>query len=180
MSDHYFIDGYNLLFYFAWNYEGENLKERRQELIDELDAWASYLHIQMTVVFDAAFQEDALRRAHKETLEIIFTGYGESADDVLVDLIAQASRREKIILVTCDRSLARRAKASPIEVEDVVTFLRQIKARLRKKKLKMSQKEAPLENPHEKKSWRIKKEEKGALPPLTDIDAWIKIFTASS
>jgi hypothetical protein len=174
---HYFIDGYNLLFSHAWNYPSDNLGEMRQALIEELNTIASLLHVPMTIVFDAALQEDSMRRAHSEALEIIFSGHGESADDLLVDLIERAHEREKIILVTRDRSLARRAQAFRIEVEDVVTFLKQIKARVRKKKFKMKQKTLASESSPDKKHYRIKKEEKGQLPPLTDIEAWIKIFT---
>jgi len=167
----YYIDGYNLLFKEAWARSCSSLEEARARLIHELDTLANSLHKQITVVFDAPFQSGCLRRGHFRSLEIIFTAKGQTADEFLEEL-AEA-RGNKIVIVTSDRVLARKVKYYHTKVEEVHEFI----VRLRKKSFK----KAP-EKPVKVEAKKVKVvEEKpldmNNLPPLSDLEAWERIFS---
>jgi Predicted RNA-binding protein containing a PIN domain len=170
---HYYVDGYNLLFKEAWARSCSSLEEARSRLIQELDSLAHKLNLLVTVVFDAPFQSDDLRRGHFRSLEIIFTAKGQIADDFLKDVAA--SKGNKIVIVTSDRPLARIVKASGSQVEGVHDFI----IRLRKKSCKKQQ-ELPQKSP-QKQVIKVVEAEKpidmNNLPPLSDLPAWERIFS---
>jgi len=118
---HYLVDGYNLLFKCSWNHLSTNLEQARSTLIQELDKHASVLNLHLTLVFDAPMQSDELKRGHFNSLEIIFTAKGQTADDYLHDFVAHSQK--KVVVVTSDKTLARKVKALGAFVESVPDFL---------------------------------------------------------
>lgn len=98
---HYLIDGYNLIFRF--NSEEENLEAQRQELIERLN---EHPRLKLTLIFDAHNQEDDLRRTHYKNVEILYSGRGETADDLILTMIENAEVPGNYTVVTSDKQLA--------------------------------------------------------------------------
>lgn len=166
----YFIDGYNLLFKEAWARSCNSLEDARRQLIQELDSLATTLRLDITVVFDAPFQDDELRRGHFRSLEIVFTAKGQTADDYLAHIVEGLGTRA--VVVTSDRGLKRRIKDS--RVENVHEFIVELRKKSRKKAIPKPVKLAPTAPKI------IPKPEKttlSELPPLGDLVAWEAIFT---
>lgn len=179
----YIVDGYNLLFKEAWARTAASLEQARKQLIEELDSLASTLNLDLTVVFDAPFQSDDLRRGHYRSLEIVFTAKGQTADDYIVSLADAVGK--KGIVVTSDRGLARRAKGAGATIEGVHDFLVHLRKKSRNKLAKSSlsplvikKLAAPLEPKEEIFPPEQVTLDMNNLPSLADIPAWDKIFTA--
>ncbi len=180
---HYYIDGYNLLFKEAWARTASSLEEARKQLIMELDQLAAMLHIDVTVVFDAPFQSDDLKRGHYRSLEIIFTAKGQSADDYLVACVDAVGK--KAVVVTSDRGLRARIKGTGASVEGVHDFLVHLRKKSRNKLAKSKSK--PLVIKKQEVAQPLKEElspqkpldiDMKNLPSFADIPAWEKIFTS--
>jgi len=173
----YLIDGYNLLFQLAWDRHAEDLEKSRLFLIKELDRLASILHIELIIVFDAPLQTDEMRRAHFNSLEIVFTGYGETADDYLIHKFEELKNSQQFTLVSADKKLGQKAKHAGLKIMTPHAFI----SLLRKKVLKKKQKpeKMPLKKVAEEKPKEIKppvKKVRKGLPPLSDFKAWQEIF----
>ncbi len=169
---HYYVDGYNLLFKEIRVSDSFSLQNARARLIHELDTLAEKLRLSLTIVFDAPFQTDDLKRSHFRSLEIIFTAKGQTADDFL-EQVAEA-KGKRVVIVTSDRTLSRKVKSFQAIVEPVHEFI----VRLRKKRCFTPEK--PVKRVVEKPVIKEEKEIKidmQHLPPLSDIDAWLKIFS---
>ena len=170
----YVVDGYNLLFQGAYKSERLSLEEARTMLIHSLDQAAQKLSIHITVVFDAPFQSDDLRRGHFNALEIIFTSKGQSADEYIVEYVHRRKGKEKLVIVTSDKGLARRVKEPNVYVEKVQDFLQKLRKKARPKIEKPVKTAVPIKiapAPPVKEEGDPK-----TLPPLSDINAWERIF----
>ncbi len=176
---HYYVDGYNLLFKEAWARSSSSLEEARKTLIKELDSLATQLNLSITVVFDAPFQTEDLKRGHYRSLEIIFTAYGQTADDYLVETLRHLGK--KVLVVTSDRGLRSRVKTMGAEVEGVHDFLVHLRKKSRNKLAKSGQKPliAKREVPTPAKLEVASNEpvDMKNLPALSNVEAWLKIFT---
>jgi predicted RNA-binding protein with PIN domain len=143
---HYFIDGYNLLFYLFQ--DEKPLKGQRDELIDILNEAAETLNLHLTVVFDAHYHPENYIRTHVSHLEIIYTDFGESADAYIIDAVSMASHPASITVVTHDRSLARSVKKEGAHTESTKAFFRSLHKRQtkqpRKKKTEKKQILSPM------------------------------------
>lgn len=118
---HYYIDGYNLLFRLM--YAGENLQSLREQFIQDLNKKASLLKLDITLVFDAPFQDGEGSRTHYDALEIQFTSYGESADEFLISEIKQCPHPQRETVVTSDKRLAWKVRSKSAHTETVETFI---------------------------------------------------------
>lgn len=180
---HYYIDGYNLLFRASWNSSKKTLEGQRQALIEMLDRYASLLHLNVTVVFDAPLQTEEWKRCHFRSLEIIFTSRGESADDFLITHFERLLEPKKTCLVSSDKRLAMKAKGFGIRAETVEEFLAWLKKRARKKELLPAPKKIVKEKEKKKEvesDQQVKEIDIKNLPPLSDLVAWEKIFLQQS
>lgn len=149
---HYYIDGYNLLFRLI--YHGESLQRQREQIIDELNRKIALVKIEVSIVFDAAFQAGERTRSHYDHLEILFTAQGETADEYILDEIKNSSSPRQETVVTSDKKLAwiiRRCSAHTESVEDFMQWLDKAhKNQL--KQLKKSDSPAPFPSPTLSKS----------------------------
>lgn len=179
----YIVDGYNLLFKEAWARSASTLEQARKQLIDELDTLASTLHLDLTIVFDAPFQNDDLKRGHYRSLEIVFTAKGQTADDYIVSLADLVGK--KATVVTSDRGLSRRVKGAGASIESVHDFIVHLRKKSRNKLAKSSL--LPVVKKKSPNSAAPKEEiavvetkplDMNNLPSLADIPAWEKIFTS--
>lgn len=133
---HYYIDGYNLMFRLLPSHD--DLSEVRQKLIEDLAAKASFLNLNLTIVFDAQYHPSEGSRSHYQNLEILFTDEGEIADERILEEIRQENNPSQVTVVTSDKKLAwfaRRCRAATEPVEFFVTWLnKRFKNRVRHEK----------------------------------------------
>jgi predicted RNA-binding protein with PIN domain len=104
------VDGYSVL--HAWpklcKLAGRSLEQQRDALVRVLRQYADQSGAHLTVVFDG------YRAKHKPEpvgaaagAEVVFSEAGKTADDVIERLVAQAERRENILVVTSDNMVRR-------------------------------------------------------------------------
>lgn len=163
---HYLLDGYNIL--FRRKREG-SFEEVREKFIHELDILARALHLHLTLVLDAYKRKEEQKRHHFRSLEVIYTNFGETADDYLYEYIHHLtdSVRKKTILVTSDLELQRKVRAEQVAMLSVSSFFHELEKKIIKR--------YPVTRSH---STRTVSSQKGTsrLPPLMDTEAWIAIF----
>lgn len=117
---HYYIDGYNMLFRHM---PSRNLQAERETLLDELNQKISLLNLDVSIVFDATFQEGGRSRSHLESLEILYSAEGETADEYIIDVISRASNPRSEVVVTNDKMLASHVRHFSAKVESVEAFM---------------------------------------------------------
>lgn len=155
---HYYVDGYNLLFR---NFLDDiDLKTQREQFIKELNAKINIANIDISLVFDASFMAGDATVSHYQHLEILYTAYGESADDFIIHkLRIECSSPQKEVVVTSDKRLAWRAKcagAHTQSIEEFLSWLNKIyKNKLRHKKVEKQTSIPPKET--------VKKPAEGSL-----------------
>lgn len=121
---HYYIDGYNLLFRVAG--AGDDLQKQRQDIIQDLETKINLLELDVTLVFDAQYEQSESSRAHVKRLEICFTAVGETADDFILQALKAERRPTLHTVVTSDNKLAwlaRRCHAKTESVEEFISWL---------------------------------------------------------
>lgn len=119
---HYYIDGYNLLFRMTQFDKG--LQAERENLLQDLNQKISLLKLDVSIVFDAAFQTGGRSRTHLDALEILYTGEGETADEYILDVLSQTPNPRQEIVVTSDKILAAQVRHLSAKVEAVEEFMR--------------------------------------------------------
>lgn len=102
---HYFIDGYNLL--FRQSQEWRNLQKQRESVIYELDKKVSILNLDVSIVFDAIHQPGHGSRSHYNSIEILFSAQGETADEFILNRLKNIYSPKSETIVTSDKGLAR-------------------------------------------------------------------------
>lgn len=119
---HYYIDGYNMLFRLV--HAGDNLQSQREAIIHDLNQKIELVRINVSIVFDAAFQPGGYRtRSHFNRLEILYTDEGELADDFIIDELKTISNPRQETVVTSDKKLAWRARSYSAHTESVESFI---------------------------------------------------------
>jgi len=133
---HYFLDGYNLLFCLLRT--GDDLQKQREELIRDLQMKVNFLKLDVTVVFDAYGKGDDISRSHLNSLEVIYTPSGKTADDYIIEALRESPSPVQHIVVTSDKKLAwqcRRRFAKTQTSEEFIAWLnKSYKNRRRKEK----------------------------------------------
>lgn len=127
---HYIVDGYNLLFQLGG--DDDDLQSAREELLDDLVDKISLLNLSVTIAFDSSTQPGLGTRSHRGQLEILFTSAGESADDLIIDLLNSSANANNITVVTSDKPLAWRARRLGAKTESARAFIQWLNARYRK------------------------------------------------
>lgn len=99
------IDGYN----FIGRQKGlrGDLEGKRARLIEQLTAYRRIKALTITVVFDGSGKGESQRTGG---IEVIFSGYGESADDVIVRMAEDL--REGCTVVSSDRAVQDQVRQS--------------------------------------------------------------------
>lgn len=106
---HYFIDGYNLLFFHLK--PDASLQKRREELIKLLDEKFTLLKINATLVFDGFNTiEVTPQKYYFQSLNVIFTPKQQTADDFIIEEISHDKNVNEITVVTADKNLAQKAR----------------------------------------------------------------------
>jgi uncharacterized protein len=139
---HYLIDGYNMLFRLLQDGE-EELQGKRESFIYDLNKKISIIKLNVSIVFDSAFQMGERSRSHYAALEILYSAEGETADDYILDELKNTLHPENETVVTSDKKLAwkvRNRSAHTVSVEEFILWLN----RSYKKKLRQFKKEIQL------------------------------------
>lgn len=99
------IDGYN----FIGRQKGlrGDLEGKRARLIEQLTAYRRIKNLPVTVVFDGSGKGEVERTGG---IEVIFSGYGESADDVIIRMAEDL--REGCTVVSSDRAVQEQVRRS--------------------------------------------------------------------
>jgi predicted RNA-binding protein with PIN domain len=130
---HYWIDGYNLLFRITKSYR--EMKQNERKLLTVLNESITLLKYQVTIVFDGREKDppEALRR-NLDSLSMIYTPHNQTADDYILEAIADAMNPSAEMVVSSDMELLRKAKQRGAEAQTVEAFLSQLVRKKRKKR----------------------------------------------
>jgi len=154
----YLIDGNNLLGRIA----PHELRERsgRSGLVGRLLAFQKVTRTRIHLVFDGNPEPERTTITVNPKFTVLYPGAGESADDVIHDVILELTDRRRFFVVSSDRRIRDFAKANgvaPVTSED---FAKELKAALKERK-KEKEMEKWVDSPS----------------PL-EIDLWDEVFKA--
>ena len=122
MSLHYLLDGYNIIHKIQGLAERE-LDDQRMGLVHFVEtrrpqgSWRN----KVIIVFDG--QPGIVQRDHPSDISIVFS-QGESADDKIKRMVADASDKKNVVVVTNDRDIQYAVRSSGAQVCSVEDFLR--------------------------------------------------------
>lgn len=100
---HYIVDGYNLI--HVWEEINiDDLALAREKLIRALQEYGGYENFEITLVFDAGkTEEDERIEIYSNIFRVIYSGYGETADNVIERLsYEEVRRRRQVHVVSSD------------------------------------------------------------------------------
>jgi len=143
IRQHYLIDGYNLLFK-VYHERQDSLEVLRKELLIQLDNFSKTFHVDLAVVFDAMHDQEDLHRGYFKSLEVIYTQMGQSADEQIIEIVEY--QKQKPIIVTSDRSLAKQCKIRGAETQSVENFIKKTQKRMHDVVKKQNSQELNLKN----------------------------------
>ncbi len=132
---HYYIDGYNLLFYLVGSRVGD-LRAQREWIIQNLNTKIESLALDfdLSLVFDSPLNPGEGSRSHYGHLEILYTPEGVSADDYIIQLLKESRDPTKKIIVTNDRELAMRARHQHASAQGIDHFMNWLHRRYKNQK----------------------------------------------
>lgn len=108
---HYWIDGYNLLFYLPKErLSKSSFEDKRRALILEINRQALDLSLTITIVFDASDPMATYdSKSHYKSLEIIYTHPRKTADEAILEAVRLHKRPQELCVVTSDKDLSSKA-----------------------------------------------------------------------
>lgn len=95
------------------------------KFINELKKYSKKKNHHIVLVFDGGFQSFPIREIDG-LVEIVYVGYGHSADDFIKDYLEKNHKRD-LILVSSDLELKNKAKSLSVEAFDVFEFYNKVK-----------------------------------------------------
>lgn len=156
----YLIDGNNLLGRIA----PHELRERsgREGLVGRLIAFQRVTRTRIHLVFDGNPEPTPTDVVVNPKFTIHFPGEGQSADDVIRDMIGRQTDRRRFFVVSSDRAIRELAKRSGLQSVTSDVFARELKAAIK-----------------EGREQRDLQKRTEAPSPL-EIDLWDQVFKAKS
>ena len=134
---HYFIDGYNLLFYL-YRKSSADFQSQRESLINTLNFQIDSLELDVTIVFDSYLTPDEETRTHFHHLEVIYTSQGITADDYIIQRLNNCDVPTREVIVTNDQDLSMRARHLSASTQNIETFIHWLERRHKNKVQKRS------------------------------------------
>lgn len=119
MGQHILVDGYNVIRKDPTLriHEERSLEHGREELLRRLEYAPLYKQDRITVVFDGRFGGKPQRYTeHRGRIRIIYSRHGERADDVIIQLIMQATDTTQLVVMSNDRAIGLAAKIAGCQV----------------------------------------------------------------
>ena len=117
------IDGYNVLHASRWlasAWKGVD----RGEFCRLLGKLARHSGAKITVVFDAVASEPDLGRAQAADVEVIYSGHGRTADEVIIQMIKASSGPRELTVVSSDREIKAAARRRGCKVSSAGEFIK--------------------------------------------------------
>lgn len=152
------IDGYNLL-HAARGVEGGSQLGRRQ-LCEMVAAWSHKTGESALLVFDGAQPSEALAsQLHAEGVDVVYSGAGRSADEVIGEQIRASSSPRRLIVISTDREIRQAARRRRCRHATSADFL-ELMARV-------------LSKPHRP---QVEPPEKRKGTPPEEVDDWLRRF----
>ena len=167
------IDGYNLIRQSGTlrRYEVKSLEAGRNALFSRLGAYQKIKGHKITVVFDGWQGEERYEeRDRYDGVDIIYSGFGEYADDVLKRLAAQTD--EEIIVVSSDReivSFAQRCGKIALSSADFESLMNKASISLKKNQYAAANDKKATERKKKGPSRRLSKAQKNMLKIITRL-----------
>jgi predicted RNA-binding protein with PIN domain len=152
----YLIDGNNLLGRIA----PHELRERtgRNGLVVRLLAFQRVTRARIHLVFDGNPEPTPTDVPVNAKFVVHYPGEGQSADDVIRDMIARQTDRRRFFVVSSDRAIRELAKKSGLEAVTSDVFARELKATIKEGKK------------------RRELDKKTEIPSSLEIDLWDEVF----
>jgi len=154
----YLIDGNNLLGRIA----PHELRERsgRDGLVVRLLAFQRVTRARIHLVFDGDPEPTPTDVPVNPKFTIHYPGEGQSADDVIHDMIARQTDRRRFFVVSSDRAIRELAKKRGLEPVTSEVFARELKAAIKEGKK------------------RRELEKRTEAPSSLEIELWDEVFKA--
>ncbi|MBN1595330.1 NYN domain-containing protein [candidate division FCPU426 bacterium] len=128
MSKHVLVDGFNVIRRDAELSQVEriNFYGAQSKLIKRLARYRRGTTHQITVVYDGGKSPNPFRqKSRQEGIQVVFSARGETADEVILDMISRdAARRSSYLVITADRDLASACRAQRVDVMSSEELLR--------------------------------------------------------
>ncbi|OGD15866.1 MAG: hypothetical protein A2V76_05050 [Candidatus Aminicenantes bacterium RBG_16_63_14] len=152
----YLIDGNNLLGRIA----PHELREKtgREGLVVRLLAYQRVTHARIHLVFDGNPEPTPTDVPVNPKFTIHYPGEGESADDVIRDMIVRQTDRRRFFVVSSDRAIRELAKKRGLEPVTSDVFARELKAAIKEGKK------------------RRELEKRTEAPSPLEVDLWDEVF----
>ncbi|MEI7903835.1 MAG: NYN domain-containing protein [Candidatus Firestonebacteria bacterium] len=113
------VDGYNVTKSgrFAADHDFRELKSERDRLLMLVRRYTERTSHRATVVFDASRTEELYAsRQELDGIEVMYSRGGQTADDLIRDLIEKSANRRNIMVVTSDKGIASSVKPLGVSV----------------------------------------------------------------
>lgn len=134
----YLIDGYNFVFRLGLKRKF-SLQAQREEFIKTFAAHVEKLRLHVALVFDGKdMPKGSFTRGNWRDIDIVYTHYGLSADDYILEQVESSKRPRSITVVTSDRGLGAKASMYGSRVMSIEEFMSYLL-----KKTKPKEKEKP-------------------------------------
>ena len=149
------VDGYNVLHATKWlasPWKGAS----RAELCNLLGQLSRVSNEKIIVVFDAVAPDSPVGMGKELAVDVVYSGHGRSADDVIIKMINKSSGPRDLTVVSSDRQIRTAAKSRGCKVRPAGEFLkassRQLSRALRKRAIEPEEKTKGLD-PEESRRW---------------------------
>lgn len=150
------IDGYNVI-HADGQLKGvakRDLQEARRQLVGRLMRYLEQKNLQITLVFDGHGGMTDVDIEIPGRLQVLFSSAGQSADEVILEILETSSNPRQYIVVTSDMAdIGRSARAMGVDIIASKSFL----SRIRRKEQETGDRRS-----------------KGG--PVDDIDYWLEKF----
>jgi predicted RNA-binding protein with PIN domain len=152
----YLIDGNNLLGRIA----PDELRQRsgRDGLVVKLLAFQRVTRTRIHLVFDGNPERERTEVPVNPKFTILYPGEGQSADDVIEDVIRRLTDRRRFFVVSTDRAVREFAKENGVTPVTSELFAKELKAALKERR-KQKEMEKHVDSPS----------------PL-EVDLWDEVF----
>ncbi|MGK0187660.1 MAG: putative RNA-binding protein with PIN domain [Verrucomicrobiales bacterium] len=101
-----FVDGHSII--FAWDdlraLHARNTSMARDELCRRMTTYQDCMQQRVVIVFDGKGEKTQAVDRSSDDIQVIYSGKGKTADDVIERLVAQYSERYDLTVATADRA----------------------------------------------------------------------------
>ena len=143
---HYYIDGYNFLF-FLFD-EVDPLKSKRDEVISEVQEILCSLSLKVSIIFDSHHNHSSFFPSsfNQRGLEIVYTASKQTADEYILEKLSFSKNNSLKTIVTSDNFLAKESRKLGAHTVSIDEFLKVILKKKKNKHLNESKIEHSFEN----------------------------------